>query len=106
MLMLCKGVLHANRVGSGMRHQEQCCIQEKQGGPKMAEYPWEEGVEQTHWESSTYKGVAETLMFLKCLGDYHYRKTHKEMNTSVFSAKFGCSTVNSAWSHVADNKND
>lgn len=71
----------------------------------MVEYPWEEGVEQTHWESSTYKGVAETLMFLKCLGDYHYRKTHKEMNTSVFSAKLGCSTVNSAWSHVADNKN-
>lgn len=73
----------------------------------MVQYCWEEGVEQTCREPSAYKGVAGTLllMFSKCWGDQHYRKTQEEMNTSVFSAKLGCRTVNSAGSHVTDNEN-
>lgn len=66
------------------RHREQPCIQ---GGPGMAPYPWEEGVEQTSCEPSAHKAVAGTslLMFLKCLGDEHYRKNQEERGTHLSS---------------------
>lgn len=75
----------------------------------MVQYRWEEGVEQKHREPLACKDVAGTLlwMFLKCLGAAAISNTEKptgEIITSVFSAGFGCCTVNNAWRHIMDNK--
>lgn len=109
MLALCNRVLRASGAGSGARGtKSHTGSRINREAPKWYSNRWEEGVEETRWEPVGLQGCCRDIVInvFKVFGRLALqKKIQEEMNASLSSAEFGCRTVNSAWSHVTDNKN-